>query len=97
MAGDHSNVGDWWPEQQLAEISLELTISRLDALGFKFDPSYFYCEHVKTKGYVKRVGSNKPDDQGLPYPPGMSPRQWGEGMCALISPDDLLRTSTDGI
>ena len=74
MAGDHSNIGGSWDDQQLADISLAWIMSRFDALGVKFDQKYFYNQYVKFNDYVKYKGKSEN------YPPGMSPRQWGEGI-----------------
>ncbi|KAL8766373.1 MAG: hypothetical protein Q9209_006843 [Squamulea sp. 1 TL-2023] len=73
MAGDHSNIGGSWEEQQLSDITLAWMMSRLDALGVKFDQTYLYHEYIKFHEWVKTKGP----DAG--YPPSLSPRQWGEG------------------
>ena len=80
MAGDHSNVGGSWDDQQLADIALAWMMSRFSALGVKFDDSYLYREYVKFKNYVIKEtgqgGSYSQDDEMK----ALNPRQWGEGM-----------------
>ena len=73
MAGDHSNIGGSWDDQQLADIALAWIMSRFDALGVKFDPNYIYGEYLKFQEYVKTKAP------AVGYDPKMSPRQWGEG------------------
>ena len=70
MAGDHSNIGGSWDDQQLADIALAWMMSRLHALGVKFDDSYLYRETIKFKEYTKK---------SYPRIAEMNPRQWGEG------------------
>ncbi|KAL9044333.1 MAG: hypothetical protein Q9214_002520 [Letrouitia sp. 1 TL-2023] len=81
MAGDHSNIGGSWQDQQMADISLAWMMSRFEALGVKFDQTYLYREFIKFKDYVKRIGPRLPsgEEQGGPYPANLIPRQWGEG------------------
>ncbi|KAL8783074.1 MAG: hypothetical protein Q9213_004886 [Squamulea squamosa] len=79
MAGDHSNIGGSWEEQQISDITLAWMMSRFDALGVKFDESYLYHEYTKFNEWVKTKGP----DAG--YPPSLSPRQWGEGRSKEIS------------
>ena len=81
--GDHSNVGGSWPEQQLSDISLAWMMSRLDALGVKFDRTYLYREFLKVKDYIKRLGPTLSSSDGGAYPADLSPRQWGEGVSVL--------------
>lgn len=78
LAGDHSNIGGSWHDQQLADIALAWIMSRFDALGLKLDPNYLYNEYLKFNDYVKVKGP----PEG--YPASMSPRQWGEGTIALV-------------
>lgn len=73
MAGDHSNIGGSWEEQQLSDITLAWMMSRFDALGVKFDQNYLYQEYTKFNKWVKTKG------KAAGYPPKLSPRQWGEG------------------
>ena len=73
MAGDHSNIGGSWEDQQLADIALAWMMSRFHALGVKFDDSYLYRETVKFKDYINAEVAKKS------YLAEMNPRQWGEG------------------
>ncbi|KAL8707608.1 MAG: hypothetical protein Q9220_007395 [cf. Caloplaca sp. 1 TL-2023] len=77
-AGDHSNVGGSWVEQQLSDITLAWMMSRFDALGVKFDQNYLYHEYEKLNDWVKTKGP------AAGYPANMSPRQWGEGRSGEI-------------
>ena len=79
MAGDHSNVGGSWPEQQLADISLAWMMSRFAALGVKFDDTYLWQEYLKCKNYAKVQGPKITSANGGPYTSEFIPRQWGEG------------------
>ncbi|KAL8726310.1 MAG: hypothetical protein Q9166_006788 [cf. Caloplaca sp. 2 TL-2023] len=79
MAGDHSNIGGSWEEQQLSDITLAWMMSRFDALGVKFDQSYLYQEYTKFNEWVKTKG------KAAGYPDNLSPRQWGEGRSKEIS------------
>ncbi|KAL9610827.1 MAG: hypothetical protein Q9167_004496 [Letrouitia subvulpina] len=81
MAGDHSNVGGSWDDQQLADIALAWMMSRFRELGVKFDPHYLYREYTKFKEYVETKGPKLQGNDGPPYPDDkkLNPRQWGEG------------------
>lgn len=78
MAGDHSNIGGSWNDQQISDISLAWMMSRFADLGVKFDETYLYGEFLKFQDFVANDGGTLPS-QGGPYPKDMSPRQWGEG------------------
>lgn len=78
IAGDHSNIGGSWHDQQIADIALAWMMSRLDALGVKFDQGYLYNEYLKFNNYVKVTGPSEG------YPASLSPRQWGEVAIGLV-------------
>ena len=83
IAGDHSNVGGSWDDQQLADIALAWMMSRFDTLGVRFDPAYLYGETSKFKKLLRdqEMGNAK---KGEPqYDRTWNPRQWGEGSCRL--------------
>ena len=60
MAGDHSNVGGSWYDQQLSDISLAWMTSRFEALGVKFDQTYLCSEILKFKIFVRDIALNLP-------------------------------------
>ena len=80
MAGDHSNIGGSWDDQQLSDICLAWMMGRFEKLGVKFDQTYLYGEFLKFKDYNKNIAPYLPYDywQNDPYKKD-PPRQWGEG------------------
>lgn len=55
MAGDHSNIGGSWDDQQLSDIALAWMMGRFENLGFEFDHTYLYGEFLKYKDYVLNI------------------------------------------
>ena len=81
IAGDHSNVGGSWDDQQIADITLAWMMGRFWRLGAQFDWTYLYGEFLKYKDYVQNLAPYLPydADQNNPYSKELYPRTYGQG------------------